>query len=113
MSRLLLSVCLVVLCCCGCAKSDHKYRDVELRVGMTKGRIIDMLGQPDSYNAYSTGGSEVINGKSVLAPYEGHFVEHLKYGPLSVHNQKKGQPTAYGLSLKFVGGQLQSWSKER
>lgn len=112
MRRLLLSVCLVVLCCCGCAKSDRKYHDVELRVGMTKSGIVDTLGQPDSYDAYSTGGSEVINGKSVLAPYEGHFVEHLKYAPLSEHNQKKGQPTAYLLYLKFVGGQLQSWSKK-
>jgi hypothetical protein len=43
----------------------------------------------------------------VLAPYQGHFVEKLSFGPIIGKDGK----THFALELEFVKGELCSWSR--
>lgn len=81
-------------------------------VGLTKGEVTKSLGEPDYFVSYSTGGSEVINGVSVPAPYEGHLIDVLGYGPISKQSRDQPIPGDYKLSLTFINGTLQRWSRK-
>lgn len=78
----------------GCKSDPYaKYRDAQLRTGMTIDEIKEQFGEPDCYRPED-------NGRSVL-----------NYGAFGAHHQSIGHVTRYRLSLTFWNGKLRDWEK--
>lgn len=106
---------LMVVGIAGCSKSDPyaKYRDAQLKQGMTIAEIKQQFGEPDSFGDYWRDGLDETRGFSSPNPgpeYPYHF-EVLNYGAFGAHHQKLGHITKHRLSLTFVNGELREWSK--
>lgn len=88
---------------------ERAYDAFSPSVGMTKAEVVALLGQPDGFRSHSTGAFEVINGRHVRPPYEGHLIELLDYRAITKAPDKV--IVGFQLSLRFVNGTLQSWTR--
>ena len=92
---------------------NAKYRDAQLRVGMSKDAIVAELGEPDTYDdCWNTRNDTSTYGRSEERDTDHvYHVENLLYGPFGVYYEGHGHFTQYRIRTTFVDGRLREWSK--
>jgi hypothetical protein len=97
------------LTCCGCQSDPNiKYREAQLKTGMTVDQIKAQFGDPE---IYKVGGNN--DGSTVPAPGgpHKHRVEMFRYGSFAAWQEPIGDITKFSLTLTFVDGKLVEWQK--
>ena len=99
----------------GSGKADPyaKYRDIQLKRGMTVFSIKLLLGEPDNYDdGWSNHPSTRFPGEVFYDYTPGkHYIQDLNYGGFGAFSQHTGHVTKYRLSLRFMNGLLYLWEK--
>lgn len=116
MKPLLLLVVFIAVTLTGCKKSERvdpyaKYRDAQLKRGMTIDTIKQQFGEPDKFQEHWSEEPDGSSSSKQASPKYPYHVQSLNYGAFGTHNPRIGHHTNYRLSTTFVDGELYDWYK--